>query len=98
MPDFHRTSLKLKIFPYIIYIGFSSDHSYSMYFLRSYSITPPISCQFTFPFQVHLHIILQEIIPTTVLMVVASIAGATIDAGLAEPYWLLYAIIFTGIN
>lgn len=31
-------------------------------------------------------------------MKVAMIAGKTIDAGLALPYWVLYAIMFTGIS
>ena len=35
---------------------------------------------------------------TKVLVKVAMIAGKTMDEGLALPYWVLYAIMFTGIN
>lgn len=42
--------------------------------------------------------ILQKLTPARVLIVVAIIAGATIAPGLWELYWLLYAIILTGIN
>ena len=45
-----------------------------------------------------LPITLQYITATTVLKNVATIAGAITAAGLALPYWLRYAIMFTGIN
>ena len=41
---------------------------------------------------------LQYITATTVLKNVATTAGAMTAAGLALPYWLRYAMIFTGIN
>ena len=41
---------------------------------------------------------LQNITATNVLHVVAIIDGNSIDVGLALPYWLLYAIILTGIS
>ena len=44
------------------------------------------------------HASLQKIIPAAVDIDVAIIAGHIIAAGLAEPYWLRYAIIFTGIS
>ena len=40
----------------------------------------------------------QKITATIVLTKVAIIAGATTAVGLVLPYWLLYAIIFTGIS
>ena len=45
-----------------------------------------------------LPIILQYTTATTVLKNVATIAGAITAAGLALPYWLRYAIIFTGMS
>ena len=41
---------------------------------------------------------LQYTAATIVLTVVATIAGAMIPAGFTLPYWLLYAIILTGIS
>lgn len=43
-------------------------------------------------------IILQYTTATTVLTAVATIPGPTIAAGFTLPYWLRYAITFTGIN
>ena len=43
-------------------------------------------------------IILQKITATIVLTAVAAIPAPTIPAGFTLPYWLLYAITFTGIN
>ena len=45
-----------------------------------------------------LSFILQYTTAVNVLTNVATIAGAIIPAGFTLPYWLLYAIIFTGIN
>ena len=45
-----------------------------------------------------LTITLQQITATIVLKNVATIAGAITAAGFALPYWLRYAMIFTGIN
>ena len=41
---------------------------------------------------------LQYTIPVTVLMVVATMAGPMTAMGSTLPYWLRYAMIFTGIS
>ncbi len=58
----------------VTYVTFDVKFIILMYFVSIYSLT------FTFL----LHIILQKITPAKVLIVVANIAGATIDAGLWE--------------